>query len=85
MKKIFLLILISVLSYADIKVDLVEKQHVNYDNGTLSGNDYFRILCINGYQWLQAGSASSVTLSQMLVVSYGVVSGTAKPIKCENK
>ena len=81
MKKILLLLLISISLYADIKVDTIESKMVNYENGMLFPSA-FKILCINGYQWLQFGIDTHGSISQMFTQS---PYGTAIPIKCENK
>ena len=88
MKKIILLLLISLSVFADIKVTTLESKPVNYENGEI-GATIFRILCINGYQWLQSGSGNTKTLSQMFennIVYYGGVKMyNVSAIKCENK
>ena len=88
MKKIILLLLISLSVFADIKVTTLETKSVNYENGEI-GAPTFRILCINGYRWLQSGSGNTKTLSQMFennIVYYGGVKMyNVSAIKCENK
>ena len=88
MKKIILLLLISLSVFADIKVTTLESKSVNYENGEI-GATTFRILCINRYQWLQSGSGNTKTLSQMFennIVYYGGVKMyNVSAIKCENK
>lgn len=88
MKKIILIVIISLSVFADIKVTTLETKTVNYENGEI-GASTFRILCINGYQWLQSGSGSTKTLSQMfennIVYAGGVKMYNVSAIKCENK
>lgn len=43
-----------ILSAEELKVTTLSTQSVNYASGSLGGTP-FRILCINGYQWLQYG------------------------------
>lgn len=80
MKKLLLITLLALSAYADIKVDLLEEKLIDYPNG-LFGPSQFRILCINGYQWLQFGSANG-SASQMFEWDF-VLKTT--PVKCENK
>lgn len=80
MKKLLLTILLTISVYADIKVDLLEEKLIDYPNG-LFGPSQFRILCINGYQWLQFGGANG-SASQMFEWDF-VLKTT--PVKCENK
>lgn len=84
MKKIILLVLISLSVFADIKVTTLETKAVNYENGEI-GAPTFRILCINGYQWLQSGSGNTKTLSQMFENCYTMSAPVATAIKCQNK
>lgn len=80
MKKL-LLALVSLSSFAnELNVTTLETKQVNYENGRL-GASYFKILCINGYKWLQY-ETSSGSISQMFESN---INGVAKPIKCENK
>ena len=91
MKKLIFLILLSPLvfsisCFADIKVNLIETKVVDYANGALGGTT-FRIICINGYQWLQAGEGQGRSISQMFenntVNAFGATA--AKAINCSNK
>ena len=80
MKKL-LLALVSLSSFAnELNVTTLETKQVNYETGRL-GASYFKILCINGYKWLQY-ETSSGSISQMFESNINAV---AKPIKCENK
>lgn len=87
--KIFKLLLITcllqvILSAEELKVTILSAQNVNYAaNGTLGGTPFFRILCINGYQWLQYNITNG-SVSQMFEMNNGVIHGTAIPIKCQN-
>ena len=73
---------------SELKVTTLETKSVNYENGEI-GAPTFRILCINGYRWLQSGSGNTKTLSQMFennIVYYGGVKMyNVSAIKCENK
>ena len=79
MKKLLLITLLALSAYADIKVDLLEEKQVNYPNSTMLPT-MLRILCINGYQWLQFGGHND-SVSQMFEINYY----GSNPIKCNNK
>ena len=66
----------------ELKVKVLSKQQVDYENGKFSSTT-FRVLCINGYQWLQYGLTYG-SASQMFDDKNGVIDGPAKPIKCKN-
>ena len=83
MKKIILLTLLALMtlcSAEELKVTTLETKQVNYENGRL-GTSYFKILCINGYKWLQY-ETSSGSISQMF--QKDVMNGYAQPIQCKN-
>ena len=80
MKKLLLITLLALSAYADIKVDLLEEKQVNYPNGMM-GPTQFRILCINGYKWLQFGGSNG-SMAQMFEWEFLL---KTTPIKCENK
>ena len=86
MKKLICILLFVISAFADVKVNLIEMKVVDYQNGALGGTT-FRVLCINGYQWLQTGEGQGRSISQMfnnnLVNDFDAVS--AKAINCENK
>lgn len=79
MKNIILIMLINLAVIADIKVTTLEIKSVNYENGAW-GATTFRIVCINGYKWIQSGSVNTTTLSQMFIE----VNNQPRLIKCEN-
>ena len=79
MKNIILIMLINLAVIADIKVKTLETKSVNYENGALTATT-FRIVCINGYKWIQSGSVNTTTLSQMFIE----VNNQPRLIKCEN-
>lgn len=70
---------------SELKVTTLETKSVNYEKGATT----FRTVCINGYQWLQSGSGTTKTLSQMfennIVYAGGVKMYNVSAIKCENK
>jgi hypothetical protein len=66
-----------------LKVTVLSKQQLNYENGNLLSTTTFRVLCINGYQWLQYGNSQG-SLTQMFDDKNGIIDGPAKPIKCKN-
>lgn len=78
MKYVFIIITIAVNLFADIKVDVLESKNIKYDNIYTETN--FKILCINGYQWLQVGEADTRSVSQIHVDS-GFYS---KLLRCKN-
>lgn len=84
MKKIlFMLIFIIISCQAEsLKIDTLEIKNVNYESGEF-GSTTFRILCINGYVWLQSGVSGSRTLSQMF--QNNIPNANAQAIKCENE
>ena len=82
MKKLVLLIFLAlnVLCNAEeLKVTTLDVKRVNYENGQIAPN-YFRILCINGYKWLQFKDQNG-SVSQMFESGQY---GYAQPIKCKN-
>lgn len=88
MKKIILLLLISLSVFADVKVNLIEAKIADYQNGIIGGG-MFRVICINGYQWLQSGEGNTSSISQMfennIVYAGGMKMYNVSAIKCENK
>ena len=82
MKKIILLALLALMtlcSAEELKVTTLETKQVNYENGRL-GSTYFKILCINGYKWLQY-EATYGSISQMFENNNNNI---AKAIPCKN-
>ena len=82
MKKIILLTLLALMtlcSAEELKVTTLETKQVNYENGRL-GSTYFKILCINGYKWLQY-EATYGSISQMFENNNNNI---AKAIPCKN-
>ena len=87
MKKIILLTLLALItlcSAEELKVTTLETKQVNYENGNI-GSTVFRIVCINGYKWLQYGGMKG-SISQMFKhnVTNGIMNRNAQPIQCEN-
>ena len=81
MKKIILLTLLALMtlcSAEELKVTTLEVKRIDYENGRL-GSTYFKILCINGYKWLQYEATYGST-SQM----FNMINGNALPIQCKN-
>ena len=83
MKKIILLTLLALTtlcSAEELKVTTLDIKKVDYENGNM-GATVFRIVCINGYKWLQyegmQGSISQMFQSNILI-------GNAQPIQCKN-
>ena len=82
MKKLLLLTLLAlnVLCNAEeLKVKTLDVKRVNYENGNI-GATVFRVVCINGYKWIQYGERHG-SISQMLESGQY---GYSMPIKCEN-
>ena len=63
----------------ELKVKTLETKSVNYENGAWVATT-FRIVCINGYKWIQSGSVNTTTLSQMFIE----VNNQPRLIKCGN-
>lgn len=83
MKKIILLILLTLMtlcSAEELKVTTLEVKKVNYENGNIAST-IFRIVCINGYKWLQY-EATYGSISQMF--QSNIMNGNAQPIQCKN-
>ena len=81
MKKIIaftLLALMTLCSAEELKVTTLEVKRVNYENGSIGGT-VFRIVCINGYKWLQFDGKSG-SISQM----FTEVNNQPRLVKCEN-
>ena len=84
MKKIILLTLLALMtlcSAEELKFTTLEVKRVNYENGSIGGT-VFRIVCINGYKWLQYYGTNS-SISQMFESGPGQY-GYSMPIKCNN-
>ena len=86
MKKIILLTLLALMTLCnaeELKVTTLDVMNVYYQNGKI-GDTRFRIVCVNGYKWLQYGLENG-SLSQMFenneINKFGYV---AKAIPCKN-
>ena len=74
-----LLALMTLCNAEELKVTTLEVKRVDYENGNI-GTTKFRIVCINGYKWLQYDGVNG-SISQMFEsgnYSY------AQPIKYNN-
>lgn len=82
MKKTLLLLalMISSLYAEELKVTTLEVQRVNYENGNM-GATVFRIVCINGYKWLQYEGMQG-SISQMF--QNDRINKNAQAIPCNN-
>ena len=83
MKKIILLTLLALItlcSAEELKVTTLEVKRVDYENGNIE-DTVFRIVCINGYKWLQYEGMHG-SISQMF--QSNVINGNAQPIQCKN-
>ena len=83
MKKIILLTLLALMtlcSAEELKVTTLEVKRVNYENGNIAAT-VFRIVCINGYKWLQKDGEHG-SLSQMF--EYDNNLKRTIPIRCRN-
>lgn len=82
MKKIVLLTLLALMTLCnaeELKVKTLEVKRIDYENGNI-GATVFRIVCINGYKWLQYDGMHG-SISQMFESrQYGY----SMPIKCNN-
>lgn len=85
MRKLLLIILLAltILAHAEeeLKVTTLSIARVNYENGMI-GPTIFRILCVNGYKWLNYSDSHGST-SQMF--QNNVMNGNAQAIPCKNK
>lgn len=84
MKKLILLVslVLSILSVQaeELKVTTIEVKDVNYENGMIASTQ-FRILCINGYKWLQYNNSQG-SVSQMFEFDNNLQ--RTMPIRCKN-
>ena len=83
MKKIILLTLLALMtlcSAEELKVTTLEVKRINYENGNI-GASIFRVVCINGYKWLQKDGEHG-SISQMF--QSNLINGNAQPIQCKN-
>ena len=83
MKKIILLTLLALTtlcSAEEIKVTTLEKKVINYENGNI-GPTIFRVVCINGYKWLQYDGMHG-SISQMF--QNDRINKNAQAIPCDN-
>lgn len=83
MKKIILLTLLALItlcSAEELKVTTLDIKKVDYENGNM-GATVFRVVCINGYKWLQYEGMQG-SISQMF--QSNVMNGNAQPIQCKN-
>ena len=83
MKKIILLTLLALItlcSAEELKVTTLEVKRVNYVNENIAAT-IFRVVCINGYKWLQYDERNS-SISQMF--QSNIMNGNAQPIQCKN-
>ena len=83
MKKIILLTLLALItlcSAEELKVTTLDIKKVDYENGNM-GATVFRVVCINGYNWLQYEGMQG-SISQMF--QSNVMNGNAQPIQCKN-
>ena len=81
MKKIILLTLLALMtlcSAEELKVTTLEKKVIDYENGNI-GPTVFRVVCINGYKWLQYDGIHG-SISQMFENNNNI----AKAITCKN-
>ena len=82
MKKIILLTLLALMtlcSAEELKVTTLDRQKVDYNSGNM-GAMVFRIVCINGYKWLQYDGMHG-SISQMFENNNNNI---AKAIPCKN-
>ena len=82
MKKIILLTLMALMtlcSAEELKVTTLDIKKVDYENGNM-GATVFRVVCINGYNWLQYEGMQG-SISQMFESGQY---GYSMPIQCKN-
>ncbi len=83
MKNIILLTLLALMtlcSAEEINFTTLEKKVIKYENETM-GATVFRVICINGYKWLQYDGMYG-SISQMF--KNDRMNGYAQAIPCKN-
>ena len=83
MKKIILLTLLALMTLCnaeELNVTTIDKKRIDYENGNM-GATIFRIVCINGYKWLQYDGMHG-SMSQMF--QSNEINGNAQPMQCKN-
>ena len=83
MKKVILLTLLALMtlcSAEELKVTTLDIKKVDYENGNM-GATVFRVVCINGYKWLQYEGMHG-SISQMF--EYDNNLQRTMPIRCKN-
>ena len=82
MKKALLLLalMISSLCAEELKVTTLEEKRVDFNNGSITATT-FRIVCINGYKWLQYDGMHG-SISQMF--QNDRINKNAQAIPCKN-
>ena len=83
MKKITLLTLMALMTLCnavELKVTTLEVKRIDYENGNM-GATVFRIVCINGYKWLQYEGMQG-SISQMF--QNDRINKNAQAIPCKN-
>lgn len=83
MKKIVLLTLLALMTLCnaeELKVTTLDKKRIDYENGIM-GATMFRVVCINGYKWLQYHGEHG-SISQMF--KNDRMNGYAQAIPCNN-
>ena len=83
MKKIILLTLLALItlcSAEELKVTTLDIKKVDYENGNM-GATVFRVVCINGYKWLQKDGEHG-SISQMF--QNDRINKNAQAIPCNN-
>lgn len=83
MKKIILLTLLALITLCnaeELNVTTIDKKRIDYENGNM-GATVFRIVCINGYKWLQYDGMHG-SISQMF--ENNILTRNAQAIPCNN-
>ena len=83
MKKIILLTLLALMtlcSAEELKFTTLEVKRVNYENGSMA-DTIFRIVCINGYKWLQKDGEHGSILQMF---QNDRINNNAQAIPCNN-
>ena len=83
MKKIILLTLLALMTLCNAeepKITTLEVKKIDHNNGNM-GSTTFRVVCINGYKWLQYYGVYD-SISQMF--QNNMLNGNAQPIQCKN-
>ena len=74
------------MNATELKVNVLDEVEIKSSSSLLSSNLTFKILCIDGYKWLQFGGDTHGSVSQIFEAKYiNAFADAAVPVKCKNK